>query len=48
MNTVEPIRDKRKIAAMKALLNDRNPKYMIMFDIGINTGLRISDMQVFH
>ena len=44
MNTVEPIRDKRKIAAMKALLNDRNPKYMIMFDIGINTGLRISDI----
>lgn len=44
MNTVEPIRDKRKIASMKALLNARNPKYMIMFDIGINTGLRISDI----
>lgn len=44
MNTVQPIRDKRKIKAMKDLLKIKGDKYYIMFLIGINIGLRISDI----
>jgi integrase len=44
MNTVQPIRDKRKIKAMKDLLKSRDEKYYIMFLIGINIGLRVSDI----
>lgn len=44
MNLVQPIRDKRKIEAMKnELLKDGFRNYML-FVIGINTGLRISDI----
>lgn len=44
MNTVQPIRDKNKIEQMKIeLLKSGYRNYMI-FVIGINTGLRISDI----
>lgn len=44
MNTVQPIRDKDKIESMKnELLKTGSRNYMI-FVIGINTGLRISDI----
>ena len=44
MNTVQPIRDKKKISAMKTLLKAKNEKYYIMFRIGVNIGLRVSDI----
>lgn len=44
MNTVEPIRDEKKIAAMKAVLKDRSLRNYLLFVLGINTGLRISDL----
>lgn len=44
MKTVQPIRDKKKIEAMKTLLKAKNEKYYIMFRIGINVGLRVSDI----
>lgn len=44
MKTVQPIRDKKKINAMKTLLKERNEKYYLMFRIGINVGLRVSDI----
>ena len=42
--TVEPIRDKEKIKSMYYYLNGKDPKYGIMFKLGLNTGLRISDI----
>jgi integrase len=42
--TVEPIRDKDKIRQMFYYLNGRDPKYGLMFKLGLNTGLRISDI----
>lgn len=42
--TVEPIRDKNKIKTMYGYLNDKNPKYGLLFKFGLNTGLRISDI----
>ena len=42
--TVEPIRDKEKIKQMFYYLNGRNPKYGLLFKMGLNTGLRISDI----
>lgn len=44
MKTVQPIRDKKKIDAMKTLLKAKNEKYYLMFRIGINVGLRVSDI----
>lgn len=44
MKFVQPIRDKKKIALMKTLLKEKDEKYYIMFVIGINVGLRISDI----
>lgn len=41
MEIVQPIRDKRKIAAMKAALSGRD---RLLFIFGINSGLRISDI----
>ena len=43
MNTVQPIRDTKAIDHMRKTLAAKDPKYGIMFSIGINTGLRISD-----
>lgn len=44
MNTVEPIRDTKKIEEVKNYLEKRNEKYALMFTLGINTGLRVSDL----
>lgn len=40
---VEPIRDKKDIAAIKRLLSD-NPRDLCLFILGINTNLRASDL----
>lgn len=44
MNIVQPIRDKKVLEEFKRLLRLRNYKYYIMTVIGLNTGLRISDI----
>lgn len=44
MKTVQPIRDKKKIDIMKTLLREKDEKYYILFRIGINVGLRVSDI----
>lgn len=42
--TVEPIREKVKIKQLYHYLNGYDPKYALIFKLGINTGLRISDI----
>jgi len=45
MNSVEPIRDKKKILAIKRnLKEEKNPRNYLLFVMGINTALRISDL----
>lgn len=44
MNTVEPIREEKKIRAMKAILKNESIRNYMLFTLGINTGLRISDL----
>ena len=44
MNTVQPIRDSEVLQDIKDYLKDSNARNYIMFLIGINTGLRISDI----
>ena len=44
MNSVEPIRDKEIIRSIGDYLKDKDPKYYVMFAIGIYSGLRISDI----
>ncbi len=45
MNFVEPIRDRKKIAQIKNLLRGQKRfRDLLLFVIGINTALRISDM----
>lgn len=45
MNFVEPIRDRKKIAQMKNLLRGkRRYRDLLLFTVGINTALRISDL----
>ena len=44
MKLVQPIREKKKINAMKTLLKAKGEKYYIMFRIGVNVGLRVSDI----
>lgn len=44
MNTVQPIRDVKDIDHMKRVLKDIHPKYEMLFALGINTGLRVSDL----
>ena len=44
MNTVEPIRDIEQIRKMKDYLVTRNYRDYLLFVVGINTGLRISDL----
>lgn len=44
MNFVEPIRDPKDIQNMKQALANHNEKYLVMFSLGINVGLRISDI----
>ena len=47
MNTVEPIKDERKIKAMKAVLKDQSIRNYLLFTLGINIGLRITDLLKF-
>lgn len=44
MKTVQPIRDKGDIEAMKRVLFKRCYRDYFLFTLGINTGLRISDL----
>lgn len=44
MKTVQPIRDPKKIAAMKEVLMKQHYRNYFLFVLGINTGLRISDL----
>jgi integrase len=44
MEFVEPIRDKKKIEAMKRVLKGSNMRDYCLFVLGINSGLRISDI----
>lgn len=44
MKEVQPIRDKAKIRAIKGNLKRRDPRDFLLFTLGINTALRISDI----
>ncbi|ADU95973.1 site-specific integrase [Geobacillus sp. Y412MC52] len=44
MHTVQPIKDREKIEAMKKILRASSLRDELLFTIGINTGLRISDI----
>ncbi len=44
MSTVEPIRDVKKIKEIEEILFKQNPRNCLIFSIGINCGLRISDI----
>lgn len=44
MNTVQPIRDKAKIEALKKYLRGTNVRDYVLFIFGINSGLRVSDL----
>lgn len=42
-NIVYPIKDKEKIAQMKKILSS-NKRNLLLFNLGINSGLRVSDI----
>lgn len=44
MNFVQPIRDRKKIEEIKVILHKRSYRDYFLFFIGINTGLRVSDI----
>jgi integrase len=44
MNTVEPIRDLDKIATMKKILKATGLRNWLLFVLGINSALRVSDL----
>lgn len=44
MKFVEPIRDKRKIELVKVILKKNDFRDYMLFLMGINSGLRISDI----
>ncbi|MDW0112219.1 site-specific integrase [Sporosarcina saromensis] len=44
MNFVNPIRDLDRIEAMKKYLKEKSQRNYILFTLGINSGLRISDI----
>jgi integrase len=44
MNTVEPIRDLAKIEAIKKVLRGQNIRDWLLFTLGINSALRVSDL----
>jgi site-specific recombinase XerD len=44
LQTVQPIKDKEKIEAMKKILRASTLRNELLFVLGINTGLRISDI----
>jgi len=48
MNFVEPIRDRRKIAQIKNILRgQKRYRDLLLFTVGINSALRISDLLSF-
>ncbi|QGT99307.1 Phage integrase, site-specific tyrosine recombinase [Candidatus Syntrophocurvum alkaliphilum] len=44
MQYVQPIRDLKKIEQIKQILKDQNERDYMLFLLGINTGLRVSDL----
>ena len=44
MNFVEPIRDTTTVQDIADYLREKNEKYFVMYEIGIYSGLRISDI----
>ena len=44
MELVEPIRDTRKIEKMKKYLKAKSLRDYCLFTVGINSGLRVSDL----
>ena len=44
MQFVEPIRDKKKIELVKVILKKTGVRNYLLFSLGINSGLRISDI----
>ncbi|MCM1264973.1 MAG: site-specific integrase [Candidatus Gastranaerophilales bacterium] len=44
MEYVQPIRDKQKIEEIKSVLKENGTRDLLLFLMGINTGLRISDL----
>ncbi|WP_020059114.1 site-specific integrase [Bacillus sp. 123MFChir2] len=44
MNFVQPIRDPEKIQQIKEYLKEKSERNYILFVVGVNTGLRISDI----
>jgi integrase len=44
MQTVQPIKDREKIEAIKKILRASSLRNELLFVLGINTGLRISDI----
>lgn len=44
MNIVEPIRNREQINAVKRILNESGSRDLLLFILGINTGLRVSDL----
>ena len=44
MEFVQPIRSKEKIEEIKSVLKENGTRDLLLFSMGINTGLRISDL----
>ncbi len=44
MNTVEPIRNMQDIEKIKKILGEKKKRDLLLFILGINSGLRISDL----
>ena len=44
MELVQPIRDKKKIEEIKSVLKENGSRDLLLFCVGINTGLRVSDL----
>ena len=44
MNIVDPIRQKEYINAVKRVLRETGTRNLLLFLLGINTGLRVSDL----
>ena len=44
MNVVDPIRNKEYINAVKRVLRESGSRNLLLFLLGINTGLRVSDL----
>ena len=47
MEYVEPIRDREKIEKVKRILKEQGSRDYLLFLLGINSGLRISDILKF-